>query len=79
LREIEQQIDPVCRAAIPNWPAYISNSEETKELLRQLNELIEKRYIHESMSLCAVPVLNKPWAIANKIKIKPISISLILS
>jgi len=28
-----------------------------KELLRQLNELIEKRYIHESMSLCVVPVL----------------------
>jgi hypothetical protein len=57
LRGIEHQIDFIPGASIPNRPAYISNSEETKELHRQVDELMEKGYIHESMSLYAVPVL----------------------
>jgi hypothetical protein len=57
LRGIEHQIDFIPGASIPNRPAYISNSEETKELHMQVDELMEKGYIHESMSLYAVPVL----------------------
>jgi hypothetical protein len=41
-------------------PAYRSNPEETKELQRQVDELMEKGYIRESMSLCVVPVLLVP-------------------
>uniref|UniRef100_A0A2N9HJT4 Reverse transcriptase domain-containing protein n=1 Tax=Fagus sylvatica TaxID=28930 RepID=A0A2N9HJT4_FAGSY len=37
-----------------------SNPEETKELQRQVGELLEKGYVHESMSPCAVPVLLVP-------------------
>jgi hypothetical protein len=44
----------------PNRPAYRSNLEETKELRRQVNELMIKGYIHESMSPCTVPVLLVP-------------------
>jgi hypothetical protein len=47
-------------ASIPNQPAYRSNPEETKELQRQVGELLEKGYVRESMSPCAVPVLLVP-------------------
>jgi hypothetical protein len=60
LKGIEHQIDLVPGASIPNRPAYRSNSEETKELQRQVNELMMKGYIHESMSPYVVPVLLVP-------------------
>jgi hypothetical protein len=60
LRGIKHQIDFVPGALIPNRPAYRSNPEETKELQRQVDELMEKGYIRESMSLCAVLVLLVP-------------------
>jgi hypothetical protein len=57
IRGIEHQIDFVPGAAIPNRPAYRSNPEETKELQRQVEDLMSKGYVRESMSQCAVPVL----------------------
>ncbi|KAH9744280.1 Endonuclease [Citrus sinensis] len=60
IRGIEHQIDFVPRATIPNRPAYRSNPEETKELQRQVEELLAKGYVKESMSPCAVPVLLVP-------------------
>ena len=60
LRGIEYLIDFVPRASIPNRPAYRSNPEETRELQRQVDELMEKGYIHESMSPSVVPVLLVP-------------------
>jgi hypothetical protein len=60
IRGIEHQIDFIPSASIPNRPAYRSNPEETKELQRQVGELLEKGYVRESMSPCAVPVLLVP-------------------
>ena len=60
LRGIEHQINLVPGASIPNRPAYRSNPEETKELQRQVDELMMKGYIHESMSPCVVLVLLVP-------------------
>ncbi|XP_031403186.1 uncharacterized protein LOC116212684, partial [Punica granatum] len=60
IRGIEHQIDFVPGATIPNRPAYRSNPEETKELQRQVNELLEKGYVRESLSPCAVPVILVP-------------------
>ncbi|XP_017620653.1 uncharacterized protein LOC108464885 [Gossypium arboreum] len=48
IRGIEHQIDFIPRAAIPNCPTYNSNPEETKELQRQMNELMEKGYIEKA-------------------------------
>jgi hypothetical protein len=60
IRGIEHQIDFIPDASIPNRPNYRSNPEETKELQRQVGELLEKGYVHESMSPCVVPVLLVP-------------------
>ncbi|XP_065851249.1 uncharacterized protein [Euphorbia lathyris] len=60
IRGIEHQIDFVPGAQIPNRPAYRSNPEETKELQRQVEELMAKGLIRESMSPCAVPVILVP-------------------
>ncbi|KAH9716908.1 Endonuclease [Citrus sinensis] len=60
IRGIEHQIDFVPGATIPNRPAYRSNPEETKELQRQVEELLAKGYVRESMSPCAVLVLLVP-------------------
>jgi hypothetical protein len=60
IRGIEHQIDFMPGAAIPNRPAYRSNPEETKELQRQVEDLMSKGYVRESLSPCAVPVLLVP-------------------
>ena len=60
IRGIEHQIDFVPGAIIPNRPAYRSNPEETKELQRQVSDLMQKGYVRESLSPCAVPVLLVP-------------------
>ncbi|XP_056858202.1 uncharacterized protein LOC130507517 [Raphanus sativus] len=57
IRGIEHQIDFVPGATLPNRPAYRTNPVETKELQKQVNDLLEKGHIRESMSTCAVPVL----------------------
>ncbi|RVW12377.1 hypothetical protein CK203_108084 [Vitis vinifera] len=49
IRGIEHQIDFVPGATIPNRPAYRSNSEETKELQRQVEELLTKGHVRESL------------------------------
>ena len=60
IRGIEHQINFVLGATILNRPAYRSNPEETKELQKQVSELIEKGYVRESMSPCTVPVILVP-------------------
>ena len=60
IRGIEHQIDFVSGAIIPNRPAYRSNLEETKELQRQVEELLTKRHVRESTSPCTVSVLLVP-------------------
>jgi hypothetical protein len=60
LRGIEHRIDLVPGASLPNRPAYRTNPEETKEIQRQVKELLDKGYVHESLSPCAVPVLLVP-------------------
>src|SRR2546428_8062824 len=60
LRGIEHQIEFIPGSSIPNRPAYRSNPMETKELQKQVEELLEKGLIRQSLSPCAVPVLLVP-------------------
>ncbi|OMO99822.1 reverse transcriptase [Corchorus capsularis] len=60
IRGIEHQIDFIPRAQITNKQAYRTNLEETKELEKQVRELLKKGFVRESLSPCAVPVLLVP-------------------
>ncbi|XP_027184032.1 uncharacterized protein LOC113782339 [Coffea eugenioides] len=47
-------------SGLPPLRAYKSNPEETKELQRQVDELLGKGWARESLSPCAVPVILVP-------------------
>jgi hypothetical protein len=60
LREFEHQINLILGATLPNYVAYRTNPEETKEIQRQVQELLDHRYVRESLSPCAVPIILVP-------------------
>ena len=57
MRGIEHQIDLIPGATLPNRAAYRTNPEETKEIQRQVQDLLDRGYVRESLSPCAVPIL----------------------
>jgi hypothetical protein len=59
-RGIEHQIDLVPGAPLPNRPPYRTNPKETKEIQCQMQELLDKGYVKESLSPCDVLVLLVP-------------------
>lgn len=60
IRGIEHQIDLIPGASLPNRAPYRTNPEETKEIQRQVQELLDKSYVRESLSPCVVPVILVP-------------------
>jgi hypothetical protein len=60
LRGIEHQIDLISGASLPNRASYRTNPDETKEIQHQVQTLLDKGYICESLSPCSVPVLLVP-------------------
>jgi hypothetical protein len=60
MRGIEHQIDLILGATLPNRAAYRTNPEETKEIQRQVQDLLDRGHVRESLSPCAVPVLLVP-------------------
>ena len=59
-RGIEHQIDLILGASLPNSLAYRSNPQETKEIEKQVEDLMQKGWVKESLSPCAVPVILVP-------------------
>jgi hypothetical protein len=59
-RGIEHQIDLIPGASLPNRAPYRTNPEETKEIQRQVQELLDKGYVRESLSPCVVLVILVP-------------------
>ncbi|KAK1682626.1 hypothetical protein QYE76_043474 [Lolium multiflorum] len=60
LRGIEHQIYLIPGASLPNRAPYRTNPEETKEIQKQVQTLLDKGYIRISLSLCVVPVILVP-------------------
>jgi hypothetical protein len=60
VRGIEQKIYLIPEASLPNRAAYRTNPDETKEIQRQVQDLLDRGYICESLSSCFVPVLLVP-------------------
>jgi hypothetical protein len=60
LRGIEHQINLIPGASLLNCAPYRTNLEETKEIQCQEQELLEKGYVGESLSPCAVPIILVP-------------------
>jgi hypothetical protein len=59
-RGIEHKIDLISGASLPNRAAYMTNPDETKEIQRQVQDLLDCGYIRESLSPYSVPVLLVP-------------------
>ena len=60
LRGIEHQIDFIPGASLPNRPTYRTNPTEAKEIQQQVEELIAKGWVQDSMSPCAMLVILVP-------------------
>ncbi|XP_031263538.1 uncharacterized protein LOC116121740 [Pistacia vera] len=60
LRGIEHDIDLDTGAPLPNRPAYRCNPKESREIQRQVEELLSMGFVRESMSPCSIPSLLEP-------------------
>jgi len=60
MRDVQHAIDFIPGVSIPNRPAYRISPTEHVEVQRQVEELLKKGLIRESVSPCVVPTLLVP-------------------
>nr|GEX22432.1 aminotransferase-like mobile domain-containing protein [Tanacetum cinerariifolium] len=54
------KIDFISGSILPNKPAYRSNPQQTEEMRKQVDGLLQKGFIRESLGPCAVPTILVP-------------------
>ena len=59
-RDIQHHLDVIPRSVLPNTPTYQMNPKDTSEIQKQVEELMAKGLVRESLSPCAVPALLMP-------------------
>eukprot|EP00253_Pinus_taeda_P013169 PITA_13169 len=59
-RSISHHIDFIPGASLPNEAAYRISSKDNEEIRKQVQELLDKGLIRESLSPCAIPTILAP-------------------
>ena len=60
VRSISHHIDLIPDASLPNKEAYRLTPQENEEIKHQVQELLDKGLVKESLSPCAVPNVLSP-------------------
>ena len=60
IRSVSHHIDLIPGANFPNKVAYILMLQENEDIKRQVQDLLEKGLVRESLSSCAVPTVLSP-------------------
>jgi hypothetical protein len=60
IRGIDHQIDLIPRVSLPNRAFYRTNPEDTKEIQRQVQDLLDRGYVREILSPYVVPIILVP-------------------
>jgi hypothetical protein len=60
MRGVSHHIDLIPGASLPNKSAYILTPQENEEVKRQVQELLDKGLVRESLSPCAAPTVLSP-------------------
>ena len=59
MRRVSHHIDLIPGASLPNKAAYRLTPQENEEVKRQVQELLDKGLVRESLSSCAVPTVDR--------------------
>jgi hypothetical protein len=57
VRSVSHHIDLIPRSSLPNKVAYRLTPQENEEVKRQVQELLDKGLVRESLSPCAIPTI----------------------